>query len=386
MRVLIAPGPYAGALDAVQVATAMAEGWSRGAPHDVLDLLPLGEGGTGFVDAVAAVPGSQVVPLVIRDPLGRPVPASVVVLDIGGVRTAYLEAAQAIGTHLLAAHEIDPSRTSSVGVADLLEAALDLHAERVVVGVGPAAALDAGAGLLAGLGVRADGPLGSGAEGLALVASIDAPSLRVARGRFREVDLVLATDEDLPLLGFHGLAAQRGQDAGIGPEASQRLESILGRFVDLVTAAHGQHDLLTNRPRRLDKEKGAGSGGGVGHGLLLLGASTGGATEELANAVGLHDRLRRCDLVVTGTGRFDWECVRAGVIREVANRAADVPVPVVAVSLESRVGRREAMALGLSGTYSLGEHPDQVRAAWSDPVRFLEERTERLARTWSPPP
>jgi glycerate kinase len=48
------------------------------------------------------------------------------------------------------------------------------------------------------------------------------------------------------------------------------------------------------------------------------------------------------------------------------------------------VGRRDAMALGLSGTYAVAETPAEVEAAVADPVGTLAARMARIATTWSP--
>ena len=56
VRVLIAPDSFTGTLSAAQAAEAIAEGWRRAAPHDRLTLLPLSDGGPGFLDVLARAP------------------------------------------------------------------------------------------------------------------------------------------------------------------------------------------------------------------------------------------------------------------------------------------------------------------------------------------
>ena len=81
--------------------------------------------------------GRRTVAVTVADPLGREVPAAVLVDEgPGGRRTAYVESAQAAGLHLLAADERDPALTSTLGVGQLLDAAVAEGAERVVVGLG----------------------------------------------------------------------------------------------------------------------------------------------------------------------------------------------------------------------------------------------------------
>ena len=225
MRVLIAPDSFGWTLGPVQAATAMAEGWTRGAPHDDVDVLPLSDGGPGFLDALSRALGGTTVATTVSDPLGREVPAAILLADDGGRRTAYVEASQATGLHLLDAAERDPGLTSTWGVGELLEAAVAEGAHKVVVGVGGSSTNDAGAGLLAALGAGPATVLARG--GLALA---DAPGdallgLSGVVERLSGTEIVLATDEETPLLGLQGTSAVEAPRKGALPDQAQALEA-----------------------------------------------------------------------------------------------------------------------------------------------------------------
>src|SRR6478736_5047244 len=164
VHVILAPDCYTGTLTAPQAAAAMADGWSRGAPHDALTLVPLSDGGPGFVDA-----------------LGREVPATVLLVDEPSGRTAYVESAQAAGLHLLAPDERDPTRTTTFGVGTLVLVAIEAGARRVVVGLGGSGTNDAGAGLLAALGAGPRERLARGGLALGAVDAEDVAGLEAAR-------------------------------------------------------------------------------------------------------------------------------------------------------------------------------------------------------------
>jgi glycerate kinase len=88
--------------------------------------------------------------------------------------------------------------------------------------------------------------------------------------------------------------------------------------------------------------------------------------------------------VVTGEGSFDWQSLQGKVVAGVASMALETATPSVVIAGQALVGRREAMTLGLSGTYAVAETPEQVEAAMADPVGTLARRTARVAATWSP--
>ncbi|GAB3436299.1 glycerate kinase [Phycicoccus ginsengisoli] len=386
MHVVIAPDCFTGTLTAQQAAEAMAQGWREVAPRDLLTLVPLSDGGPGFVDVLAgARPEAETVVVTVADPLGRDVPAAVLLVDTEGSRTAYLESAQAAGLHLLAADERNPAVTSTWGVGQLLDAALAAGATRIVLGLGGSGTNDAGAGMLAALGVGAAEELARGGLPLADIGDDALGGIEAARNRFAGIELVLASDVESPLLGLQGASAVFGPQKGASPELAQALEAALGRFVEVVRrTVPEQTDLLTGKPRRLDKEPGAGAAGGLGYALYLLGATRVSGVAEVLRAVGLRDLLAAADLVVTGEGSFDWQSLQGKVVAGVAGLALETATPSVVIAGQTLVGRREAMTLGLSGSYAVAETPEQVEAAMADPVGTLARRTARVAATWSP--
>ena len=286
----------------------MAQGWAQGAPHDELELMPLSDGGPGFLDVLARALGGLTVATTVSDALGREVPAAVLLVEGDGRRTAYVEAAQASGLHLLGADERDPGLTSTWGVGQLLEVAVEQGATKVVVGVGGSATNDAGAGMLAALGAGPASVLARG--GLALAAAPDdaLPGLGDLIGRLAGVELVLATDDDTPLLGLQSTSAVEAPRKGASPELAQALEGALGHFTDVVgrSLPSPPVELLSGMPRRLDREAGAGAAGGLGYGLLALGARRVGGVAEVLRDCGFGIAAARSDLVVTGAGRVDW--------------------------------------------------------------------------------
>lgn len=385
MRVLIAPDCFSGTLTAGQAAEAMAEGWAAGAPHDVLSLLPLSDGGPGFLDVLSGALGGVSVLVMVADPFRRPTPASILMHDSGGLRTAYIESAQACGLHLLADDERNPMVTSTYGVGQLIEAAVAEGATRVVVGLGGSGTNDAGAGMLAALGVGRPDSLAAGGAKLGDLPADALGGLQRVRERLHGVDLVLASDVDSPLLGLQGASAVFAPQKGATPEMAQELESALGHFSEVarMTLPMGP-DLLTGQELRLDRMPGAGAAGGLGYGLLLLGARRVSGVEAVLEAVAFDALAQANDLVVTGEGTFDWQSLSGKVVAGVAAAALARAKPTVVIAGQVLVGRRDTMALGISGTYAVAENPMQLAAALADPAGTLSARTRRVATTWSP--
>jgi glycerate kinase len=404
MRVLLAPDGFGGLLSPQAAASAMAAGWRAGARHDELVAAPLADGGPGFVDTLHAILGGRLLPVVVSGPWGEDARATVLVAG----DTAYVESAQAAGLALVPEDRRDPTRTTSTGVGELLRHARDTGVRRIVVGLGGSATVDGGAGMLAGLGLPDDaGRLAGGGGGLDGVADDDLAGLPALRADWSGVEVVVACDVDVPLLGMQGAAAGFSPQKGATPEQAQHLERALARFARVAGAALGEverpnllaepvelghhHGAVPTASTRSGGDRlaalpGAGAAGGLGFGLALLGARLVPGAAVVADAVGLDGKLATADLVVTGEGRFDWQSLHGKVVAEVAHRALAHGLPTIVVAGEVLVGRREQAAEGISAAYAVSETRAQVAAALADPAGTLSARTAAVARTWSPAP
>ncbi len=368
MKVLIAPDGFAGTLAGAAAAEAIADGWRRTAPADVLDLAPLSDGGPGLVDVLAAsLPDAVLHGTQVEDPLGRTVPAAFL-LDGD---TAYVESAQACGLHLLSGDERDPTRTTTYGVGQLLRAAREAGARRVVVGLGGSATNDGGAGLLAALGVRCLDGAGeqvvAGGAALRQVARLDGwPG-------FEGVELVAATDVDAPLLGLRGASAVFGPQKGATREQVLLLDAALERWADVLEAHAG---------RAVRDLPGAGAAGGLGAALLALGAVREPGIALVQRIVGLERRVTQADLVLTGEGTFDQTSLTGKVVSGVAALAAAHAVPCVVLAGQVRVGRREAAAYGIEAEHAVADLVG-LEQALAQPAEGLAALAARVAQQWT---
>ena len=152
LRVLIAPDCYGDSLTAVQAAEAIADGWRRARPDDELTLAPQSDGGPGFVDVLAGRLGERRT-MRVSGPLTAEVDADWV-FDAAAPGTAYIECAQACGLALLGGPPTVQTALAahSRGVGQLIAAAVQAGAGRIVVGLGGSACTDGGRGMIDALG------------------------------------------------------------------------------------------------------------------------------------------------------------------------------------------------------------------------------------------
>lgn len=380
MRVVICPDKFAGTISAVDAAAAVADGWRSVAPGDDLRLRPLADGGPGFLDVLAEALGGRRMPVPTVDPLGRPVEGSVLLVEPGDPagtaghhrRTAYVESADACGLHLLAEAERDPRVTTSYGLGALLVAAVESGAGEVVVGLGGSGVNDAGAGMLAALGVvpidAAGQALPYGGAALSAVAALDGAP------RLRQAALVAAGDVDNPLLGPTGASAVFGPQKGASRVDVALLDAALARFAEVL-----ERD-LPGCPSGLAGLPGAGAAGGLGAAFFALGARRESGIGLVRHLTGLDRAIEDADLVITGEGSFDAQSLRGKVVAGVAAGARERGTDCVVVAGVVSVSPEQAAAAGVTGAYSLVEALGSRTAALAAPAAGLRLLGARLAR------
>jgi glycerate kinase len=363
MRILIAPDKFAGTLTAVEAAAAIEEGWRRRDPEAEVLVAPMADGGPGFIDVLSAVVDGTLLSVTVRGPLGEDTPATVLMAG----ETAYVETAQACGLHLVEPKERRPEEATTYGVGQLIAAAVDAGAKRIILGLGGSGTNDAGAGMLAALGASgASGQLDGGAAGLAGLTAVD---LQPARDRVAGVEFVAASDVENPMLGLRGATNIFGAQKGITDDRKPAVDGWLTHFAELAD-------------RKTADKKGAGAAGGLGYALLLLGAERVSGIDLVAELTGLKQKAARVDLVLSGEGAFDFQSRDGKVIAGVAKVANDAMRPCVVLAGKVLIGAREMRTMGVESAYALVDVVGEEQA-FADPHGSLATVAERVARTWA---
>ncbi len=319
MKVLVAPDKFRGSLTVDEVVAAMTAGIRLALPEAEIECCPLADGGDGAGEIIALHLGAQPRTTTVRNPVGESVSARWWLTP--DTKTAIIEMAEASGLRLIKDYQRDPLRTSTYGTGQLMRAALDAGAQRLLVGVGGSATIDGGSGALQALGWRfmrsgrgeIEQPLSGG--DLANIASIAAPREKIA------AQVSVLCDVDSPLLGEVGAVRMFGPQKGLKP----------GRITEFETGLkHLAYLLSPYLPVGATSLPGSGAAGGLPLGLLAAGASMQPGFEFIARQVKLRDRVGAADVVLTGEGRFDEQSLRGKVVGGVAGVASEVQTPVVA--------------------------------------------------------
>lgn len=373
MKIVIAPDSFKDSLSAQSVADAIALGLAEVWPDAQLIKCPMADGGEGTVESVLAACDGQLRHTMVQGPLGATVEAAWGWLPHS--HTAIIEMAEASGLQLVPVDQRDACISSTFGTGELIRAALDAGAQRVILAIGGSATNDGGAGAVQALGVKlldARGlPLAPGGLALAQLFRIDLSDIdpRLAKVRFD-----IAADVNNPLCGPHGASAIFGPQKGASPEQVQLLDHALGHFAD-----HCANVLR----KEVRDEPGSGAAGGLGFAAkAFLGAQFKAGVEVVAELVGLADAVQNADLVITGEGRFDAQTLRGKTPFGVARIARQQGVPVIVIAGTLGEGYQALYEYGIDAAFALASGPMSLAQACSEAPRLLRERASDIARVW----
>ena len=372
MKIVIAPDSFKESLTAPEVAEAIAAGVRQAMPQAQTLCVPMADGGEGTVAAVLAATGGQWRTTAVQGALGEPLQADWGWLPDG---TAVIEMAAAAGLEQVAPQDRKPMQASSFGVGQLVAAALDAGARRIILGLGGSSTTDGGAGMLSALGLRlldgAGKPLAPGGAALSELASIDDGGLDP---RLASTQVVIASDVNNPLCGPRGAAHVFGPQKGADPAQVAGLDAALARFADLSARRLG---------RDMRDEPGAGAAGGLGFAAhAYLGAQFRPGVEIVAELGGLARAVQGAALVFTGEGRMDAQTLNGKTPAGVARIAQAAGVPVVALAGSLGEGYEALYEGGISAAFSLAPGPILLPEALARAAQLLTDRARDATRLW----
>jgi glycerate 2-kinase len=345
MRVLVCPDSFKGTFSAVGVAAALGAGIEEAG--GVADLCPAADGGEGTAETVRAAIGGEVRTAAAHDPLGRPIEAGFVLVENGA--TAVIDTAAASGLPLVTPAERDAEAASTYGTGDLIAAAVEAGASRVLLAAGGSATTDGGTGAIAALkdrGFRArtgdDGDLVARPDDIS-----DATTTSGSCGRVGDVVLAVLCDVTTR---FEDAARVFGPQKGADAAAVGRLTARLDRVAEE----------LPRDPRGLPM---TGCAGGLSGGLwAAFGAELRPGAEFVLDLLGFEERLSAADLVITGEGRIDSQSLEGKIVGQIAERCAASGKPLHVVVGEDGLDPAAAAGAGIASITEAGDL-DSLREA-----------------------
>lgn len=377
MRILVCPSGFKGSLQPDQAADCIEQGILAVEPGASVRKVPLVDGGEGFTRALVSITGGTLHPVSVQGPVGDPVLSFFGMLGPTSTEpsTAVIEMAAAAGLSLVPPKCRNPGVTTTYGVGELILAAMNAGARRILIGCGDSGTCDGGAGMLQALGaclLDEDGiplPTAKGGESLMRLASID---LSAVDPRIKKTTVDVAVNWHNVLCGPHGVVAVYGPQKGASPEQTHRLSLAMGVFSRVAGSLLGDENVSL--------APGGGGSGGLATGLRLLGATLRPRFEVVMEYIALDELFDGCDLIVTAEGGIDDQTPRGKIPGEVARRAKKHNLPVIAIAGTIGPGARVNYDFGIDAFTCILQRPTTLNDAVSEAERLTRESAESVMR------
>ncbi len=371
MEIIIAPDSFKGSLTAVEAAEAMDRGIKNVYPEANTYRLPVGDGGEGTMETLVAATKGKIKKMMVTGPLGEKIEAAYGVLGDG--ETCVIEMAMAAGLALVSEKELDPLKTTTYGVGELIIAALNEGYRSFLIALGGSATNDGGAGMLQALGMKLlderDMEIDFGGVHLGHISSIDVSGFDK---RIHQSKIIIASDVENPFIGENGASHIFGPQKGATPEMLEHLERNMIHWADKIaeTTDVSLHHL-----------KGAGAAGGLGGALLaFFPAQMEKGIEVVLRYVGFEQYLKTAQLVLTGEGKVDHQTAFGKTPQGVAKAAWQKQVPTIILAGTVDQGIESLYDYGVVSVQSILNEPMSTAEAMKNADTLLEKSTEQAVR------
>ncbi len=321
MKILCAIDSFKGSLSSMQASNAVKEGILKVEPNAEVDIVPLADGGEGTVDALVEGMGGKKKSISVCGPLEKRVTSTYGIVD----SLAIIEMSAAAGLPLLNENERNPYITTTYGVGEIIEDALQQGCRKFIVGIGGSATNDGGVGMLQALGFHFLDHQGNeivhGAIGLKDLERID---IQNVDPRLKECTFRIASDVNNPLCGTNGASYIYGPQKGADEEMIQNMDEWMQHYANITKQYYSNANELL---------EGSGAAGGMGFAFhTFLDAELKSGIDIVLEELQFDEKVKDVDFVITGEGRLDHQTSMGKAPIGVAKYAKKYGIPVIAMA------------------------------------------------------
>ena len=370
MKIVIAPDSFKETLSAFEVASAIESGFQNVFPEAEIIKIPIADGGEGTVDAMVRATNGSFEFSEVEGPMGDITRAKWGML--GKSKTAVIEIAEACGLHLVSSNKRNPMAASSYGVGQLVIAALDKGAKKIIIGLGGSSTNDGGYGFLRAIGVQFLDSKGNELNGhfetLNLLSDINLGHIDT---RIKSTLIEIACDVDNPLLGDQGATRVFAAQKGASNQMIEELESIMTHYYEIIS---GQ---LKNQAH---DQRGFGAAGGLGFGIsAFLNSELKSGISIVLESLNFNQYLLDADLVITGEGRIDSQSERGKAPIGVINYANQLNRRVFVIAGSVDDPKVFNQKFNVTNSYGIVNEKFSIERAFEDPYGCLKNISQKAA-------
>jgi glycerate kinase len=373
MKVVIAIDSFKGSLTSIEAGIAAAEGFKRADKRIECKVKPLADGGEGTVEALVAGMGGNLVSLQVTGPLGEKIESRYGIIE--EKKLAVIEMSSAAGITLVPKEKLNPMKTTTYGVGEIIKDAIGKGSRSFIIGIGGSSTNDGGAGMLQALGFDLKDKEGKnisyGAEGLSRLVEI---SDKNVLKEIKECSFKVACDVNNPLCGEKGCSRVFAPQKGADSKMIEKMDAYLKKYAEIAKEIFKEAD---------PDYPGAGAAGGLGFAFKsFLGAELTPGIDLVIKETNLEEEIREADLVITGEGKLDAQTSMGKAPVGVAKIAKKYGKRVIAFAGAVTEDARECNEKGIDAFFPIVRGITTLEEALEKETarRNLEETAEQVAR------
>ncbi|WP_419516190.1 glycerate kinase [Megamonas funiformis] len=344
---ILVPDSFKGTLSAIEVCNIMKSSIKNLYKDANIISVPVADGGEGTVDAFLYALGGEKKSIWVSDAFNeQKILAHYAMLkdDI-----AVIEMAACAGLPLVK-NRLEPDKTTTFGVGELIIDAINSGAKKIILGLGGSATNDGGCGMAAALGVKfkdeQDQEFIPTGGTLSQIYKIDMNNIY---SKIKDVEFVSMCDVDNPLCGKLGASAVFAPQKGADEDMVKSLDEGLAHLAKII-----KRDLHIE----VKDIKGAGAAGGLGAGsIAFLQSKLTKGIDVILDTIKFDKLVSKADIVFTGEGKFDSQSLHGKVVMGVANRSQKYKTPVIVVTGAIGENIQEAYNKGITAIFSINKEP-----------------------------
>lgn len=344
---ILVPDSFKGTLSAIEVCNIMKSSIKNLYKDANIISVPVADGGEGTVDAFLYALGGEKKSIWVSDAFSeQKILAHYAMLkdDI-----AVIEMAACAGLPLVK-NRLEPDKTTTFGVGELIIDAINSGAKKIILGLGGSATNDGGCGMAAALGVKfkdeQDQEFIPTGGTLSQIYKIDMNNIY---SKIKDVEFISMCDVDNPLCGKLGASAVFAPQKGADEDMVKSLDEGLAHLAKII-----KRDLHI----AVKDIKGAGAAGGLGAGsIAFLQSKLTKGIDVILDTINFDELVSKADIVFTGEGKFDSQSLHGKVVMGVANRSQKYKTPVIVVTGAIGENIQEAYNKGITAIFSINKEP-----------------------------
>lgn len=370
MKIVIALDSFKSCLSAAQACEIIADAIGSEYPSMQTVLKPMADGGEGTAEAMLVARSGRWIEKTVMGPLtDMQVKAGFAWFD--KQKEALVEMASASGIELLTISQLNPYLTTTFGTGQLIKAAAEFGAKKILLAVGGSATVDCGIGAASALGWQFlndhDETVPFGGRGIMEVAKIIKPK------NLNLPAIEILCDVNNPLCGILGAARVFGPQKGATPEMVEELENGMLKISTLIKKFNGID--LQNLP-------GAGAAGGLSAGAMaFMNGKLVSGVETIIKEIQLEKEMADADWVITGEGRFDSQSLNGKVVSGITNIAKKTNTKVAVIAGSVLLKKEEYQTHGIEMAISCMKENMTLQYAITNAGKLLRCAAMEFAKT-----